>query len=471
MPGWTRGLCRDAVTSSRPPSCASPGRLFPTLTLDDPLPFFRPHVHATTTAIKSSTGDGLVRALQHVPQVYFQDDFSLAKLDLAANIWDFADEDINGRVDELTKYLTVVETQLLKEISARSAPFFEAANNLHELRSVLADCLSRVANLRAAMTAMDESTYKAAVTVTTLQRRRKHLAATMAQLRGLEEVVASQGALQCLLDAQDYAGALEVLESMKHLVDTQLNSGLITFSNLPPQLAQTTNVVENLLGVEFLTAAHDNELPQLVERLAHMTLKRSSALAAAAANGGGSTSSGGAPPQRHVSTSEWIEPTMETLMEEVASNNAAAREQLYDRLLPLVMGLHRAGRLPGVLEQYKDNASNNIKNLIMSVVERIVPLLGDSTVAMYNSGGSGSSGGDGSSSSSEQLRYLQHEEFLVLLLVLQHVVAGCLSQIGLVTQMVEEILRGMRTPAAQIGALQRDLRAAQQASLEVAQAR
>lgn len=72
-----------------------------------------------------------------------------------------------------------VEVQLLKEVAARSASFFQAASSLQHLRSVLGGALDQVKALRQQLGELDEQTYSAAVTVAELQHRRKNLVAVL----------------------------------------------------------------------------------------------------------------------------------------------------------------------------------------------------------------------------------------------------------------------------------------------------
>lgn len=60
--------------------------------------------------------------------------------------------------------------------------------------------------------------------------------------QGLDEINSSKAALQCLLDGQDYAGALELLEHMRHIVGGHLQDGLKCFRSLPPQVGCFKNV-------------------------------------------------------------------------------------------------------------------------------------------------------------------------------------------------------------------------------------
>ena len=52
----------------------------------------------------------------------------------------------------------------------------------------------------------------------------------------VEEVAACRNALQCLLEGQDYPGALEMLGNLRHLVKRQEGLGLRAFRETGPQV-------------------------------------------------------------------------------------------------------------------------------------------------------------------------------------------------------------------------------------------
>ena len=55
-------------------------------------------------------------------------------------------------------------------------------------------------------------------------------------------MVASKAALQCLLEAGDWAGALELLGNLSHLVGGQVAGGIAVFRHTPPQVVRGRNV-------------------------------------------------------------------------------------------------------------------------------------------------------------------------------------------------------------------------------------
>jgi hypothetical protein len=82
--------------------------------------------------------------------------------------------------------------------AARAVQLCGALANIRVLREHLADA--------------DEATFDATCSVLALQRRRRNVSSTLEVVQGVEEVHVSRTALQLLLDGQDYAGALDLLE-------------------------------------------------------------------------------------------------------------------------------------------------------------------------------------------------------------------------------------------------------------------
>jgi hypothetical protein len=89
-------------------------------------------------------------------------------------------QELPSRIEDLSKHLDVVELQLLREISARSSSFFEAAGSLQALRTVVSDTVAHVQQLQNQVETMDKAVFKAAADVTKLQRRRRNLAEALA---------------------------------------------------------------------------------------------------------------------------------------------------------------------------------------------------------------------------------------------------------------------------------------------------
>lgn len=80
--------------------------------------------------------------------------------------------------------------------------------------------------------------------------------------------MAAQQALDCLLEAQDYAGALELLDQMKSLLEQPALRGLQCVRHLPPRLVDTTAAVERALANELLNTIANSDVARIVAEAA-----------------------------------------------------------------------------------------------------------------------------------------------------------------------------------------------------------
>jgi hypothetical protein len=86
--------------------------------------------------------------------------------------------------------------------------------------------------------------------------------------QGLEEIIHSQQALECLLESQDYAAALDLLDQMKGLLQNPSLLGLQCVRHLPPKIADTAVAVEVMLAGEFTAAVVYGEVARVVAEAA-----------------------------------------------------------------------------------------------------------------------------------------------------------------------------------------------------------
>ncbi|KAJ9524559.1 hypothetical protein QJQ45_024148, partial [Haematococcus lacustris] len=180
-------------------------------------------------------GDGLAKALQRVPAQFFQEDFSVEASGLLHGAESPAE--LGERIDALSGYLQdVVESELMREVAVRSSRVFQAAGDVSIVHQQLCGALGGVRGLRHHLHTVDASTYACACNVVALQSRRGALAAALDTLQGLEEVALSRSALQLLLDSQDYAAALDMLEVVVLNVEASTSMGLQAFAQALPQV-------------------------------------------------------------------------------------------------------------------------------------------------------------------------------------------------------------------------------------------
>ena len=80
--------------------------------------------------------------------------------------------------------------------------------------------------------------------------------------------MAAQHALDCLLESQEYAAALELLEQMKQLMESPMVLGLQCVRHLPPRLLDTAGAVEAAIANDLLDTIKNVEIATVVAQTA-----------------------------------------------------------------------------------------------------------------------------------------------------------------------------------------------------------
>lgn len=86
--------------------------------------------------------------------------------------------------------------------------------------------------------------------------------------QGLMEVVATQAALDVMLEGQDYAGALDLLATLRSLLQKQQLAGLQCLRHLPARLMDVSAAVDQALAGDFLAVAANGEVRRIAAQAA-----------------------------------------------------------------------------------------------------------------------------------------------------------------------------------------------------------
>jgi hypothetical protein len=95
-----------------------------------------------------------------------------------------------------------------------------------------------------------------------------HAPCVLLHPQGLEEVVASQQALDVMLENQDYAGALDLLGSLKQLQQQPQLMGLQCLRHLPPRLQDVAAAVDGALASDFLGTVANSDVGRIAAQAA-----------------------------------------------------------------------------------------------------------------------------------------------------------------------------------------------------------
>eukprot|EP00752_Nemacystus_decipiens_P001861 g1793.t1 len=273
--------------------------------------------------------------------------------------------------ERLAHYLDLVEVCLLKQISHRSDALFEGLKTSQDLQTHVTGACTTLYQLRESMRSMQEDVLAGPMRVPQLQRRRSNLMALESTLELVARVQQSQAAIEGLLAAEDYLGALDILQSAKATVKNDLGK-LLSLKHVGRQLKEYEGLVSDLLSNRFVNLAVT--IPVDI-------------------GGGGG---GGAVADAHDSDLSWETP--ESLSggggggdyhgdgssggasggAAAGSNGGAGGEELRRDLELIVVGLLRLGEMERVVGVVQERVSEDLKLIIRTVVGDFLATTDDS---------------------------------------------------------------------------------------------
>ncbi|KAH9325314.1 hypothetical protein KI387_005492, partial [Taxus chinensis] len=360
-------------------------------------------------------GDALVACLREIPSLYFKEDFALEEGATFQAACPFSSIPQNVMLQEkLSHYLDIVEVQLVKEISIRSDSFFEAQGQLEDLNGKIVEACSQLQELKAAVRLLDADLVEPARRIQELSGSRTDLLSLHQILKLILYVNQALSALKLLVAAADCAGALDVIDDLQHLLEGDDLVGLHCFRHLGDQLVTSLDVVNSILAADFVRAAiHD------VKDMESTILTKFQAR------------------EKDPLRAGKEEPFEIKLDDEACSG-------IRDRLLPLVIGLLRTAKLPGVLRIYRDTLIADIKGSIKTTVAELLPVLFTRPLdSDFPTGDRQADLDGGGFSLASKLRSLSAENFGRLLAAIFRVVQVHLLQAAEVKKVIEWIMGGL----------------------------
>ncbi|KAK4742453.1 hypothetical protein SAY87_000454 [Trapa incisa] len=354
-------------------------------------------------------GDALVACLREVPALYFKEDFALedGPTFRAACPHSNVSETLELQ-EKLSQYLDVVELHLVKEISLRSSSFFEAQGQLQNLNVKIVEGCSRIRELKETIRLLDKDLVDSARHVHGLNSSRSNLLLLQQKLGLILSVNQALSTLKLLIAAADCAGALDVIDDLRHLLDGGELTGLHCFRHLPDHVVASIDSINSILSEEFMCASlhHVRDVDLVI-------LSKAKARSSTWMNGS----------------------------EDEVKLDGEQTSNLRDGILHIVVGLLRTGKLPSLLRIYRDMLTADMKTAIKTTVAELLPILVAKSLELDFAPGERTTDGDvGGSSLASKLRSLSSESFVQLLSTIFKIVRVHLMQASEVKKAIEWIV-------------------------------
>ncbi|KAL6650281.1 hypothetical protein ACP70R_009206 [Stipagrostis hirtigluma subsp. patula] len=356
-------------------------------------------------AAPAAASSGLAACLREVPALFFKEDFALEDGPTFSAACPLDDDALQER---LGQHLDVVEAHLVREIALRSESFYEAQGRLRALDGEIVTAVGRIRELREVIRVLTGDLVGAARQVQELNATRGNLVALQQKLTVILYVSQALAALKLLVAAADCAGALDVIDDLQNLLDTDELTGLYCFRHIRDQLGTSLDSVNSILSAEFVHAAVPDGKAVDAMILSNVKRKASSPL-----NG----------------------------TEHEANIDEEESFVLRDRLLPLIICLLRTDKLPAVLRIYRDTLITVMKASIKATVAELLPVLSARPLDSDSVTGDRAADSDaGGQSLANKLRSLSSEGFVQLLSAIFRIVQVHLLQAAEVKRILEWIM-------------------------------
>ncbi|KAJ3027241.1 UNVERIFIED_CONTAM: hypothetical protein HDU68_004198 [Siphonaria sp. JEL0065] len=168
--------------------------------------------------------------LDTVPELFFSKDFKLGTPATFSDVYEKADfsklsvHDINLTSsllqDKLGVFCDTVDVYLVKEISKRSASFFNALSTLQALHLETQSCIDQIHHLRERMQTLTANTITPGLTVSRLHTRKNNVQRLHDGVEKIFKVQSNQSVIDAFVRQKAFVDALELVEeSMEELKD------------------------------------------------------------------------------------------------------------------------------------------------------------------------------------------------------------------------------------------------------------
>ncbi|KAG6830755.1 hypothetical protein H0H92_014836 [Tricholoma furcatifolium] len=166
-----------------------------------------------------------VPPIDHVPQVFFSQTFSLSDPRTFSAVTEDADPTALAHalplLDKFSHYADTVEQHLVLEISHRAPSFFAALTNLHDLHAESEHCLDRIASLRRLLTDLDTNTAKKGLHLVSKQVRTANVVSVSQAVKQVASVTEMARLARALVGAGQWGQALAIIDEIDGLWQSQ----------------------------------------------------------------------------------------------------------------------------------------------------------------------------------------------------------------------------------------------------------
>ncbi|KAL3268454.1 hypothetical protein HHI36_007565 [Cryptolaemus montrouzieri] len=192
--------------------------------------------------------------LREIPEVFLKQDFKLTDAGIFSIIFRNGEKCSTNctseLIEDLSKYLDIVEMQIAKHVSQKSEAFFHTMTSHDTIMEQMKSTCREVHKLREKLKKVDHHLAKNPLYLIGLKRNLMNNVNVFNKLKLMATVLQTQPNIQLLLSSSDYVSALELIANTQKVLANEL-AGVTSLRHLPQQLKEMLKLIDKMLHIEF----------------------------------------------------------------------------------------------------------------------------------------------------------------------------------------------------------------------------
>ncbi|XP_044753152.1 vacuolar protein sorting-associated protein 54-like [Coccinella septempunctata] len=192
--------------------------------------------------------------LEDIPVVFLKPEFELTDAGIFSTIFKNGEKcstsSTSELINDLSRYLDIVEIQIAKHVSQKSDAFFHTMTSHDTIMEQMKNTCKEVHRLRNKLQKVDQLLAKDPLYLLGLKRKIVNHIKVLHKLKLMSTVLQTQPNIQLLLSSSDYVSALELIADTQKVLANEL-AGVTSLRHLPQQLKEMLKLIDKMLHTEF----------------------------------------------------------------------------------------------------------------------------------------------------------------------------------------------------------------------------
>jgi vacuolar protein sorting-associated protein 54 len=206
----------------------------------------------------------VIRCFESIPKTFFDPDFSVE--DMIRSTLESEAEGTITMQDDLCQHLDLVEVTLMNQIASKSDSFFEAMSNQEQLQLVVSESCTKVKALRDRIKSLQTAMVTNNLRLSQLSCRKQNTSQLHQKMRRTVAIMNTEKKVESLLSKLDYQGALNLIESAQHVLNTELG-GVHCLRKMGNKLKEYKKVILDRISHDYVTLCVNSDFGMAEDEL------------------------------------------------------------------------------------------------------------------------------------------------------------------------------------------------------------